>query len=103
MRLYSSLHTYNGAGGQPGQAAYPGGFLNGLILPVTLGTMLLASRRKDIVGDYHHPTWLLVFGVIIVVIAGYSGILSLGIWHSSYQDRPGKHTLDLLTGKASGG
>jgi Mn2+/Fe2+ NRAMP family transporter len=39
--------------------------------------MLLASRRKDIVGDYHHPTWLLVFGVIIVVIAGYSGILSL--------------------------
>jgi Mn2+/Fe2+ NRAMP family transporter len=63
--------------GSPAKLLILAGSLNGLILPVTLGTMLLASRRKDIVGDYHHPTWLLVFGVIIVVIAGYSGILSL--------------------------
>jgi Mn2+/Fe2+ NRAMP family transporter len=63
--------------GSPAKLLILAGSLNGLILPVTLGTMLLASRRKDIVGDYRHPTWLLVFGIIIVVIAGYSGILSL--------------------------
>ena len=63
--------------GSPAKLLILAGSLNGLILPVTLGTMLLASRRKDIVGDYHHPTWLLVFGIIIVIIAGYSGILSL--------------------------
>ena len=64
--------------GSPAKLLILAGSLNGLILPVTLGTMLLASKRKDIVGDYKHPTWLLVFGLIIVVLAGYSGILSLG-------------------------
>jgi Mn2+/Fe2+ NRAMP family transporter len=63
--------------GSPAKLLILAGSLNGLILPVTLGTMLLASKRKDIVGDYHHPTWLLVIGVIIVLVAGYSGILSL--------------------------
>ena len=63
--------------GSPAKLLILAGSLNGLILPVTLGTMLMASRRKDIVGDYHHPTWLLVFGVMIVLVAGYSGILSL--------------------------
>src|SRR5699024_3161256 len=31
------------------------GSLNGMILPLTLGAILLASRNKKIVGDYHHP------------------------------------------------
>lgn len=63
--------------GSPAKLLILAGSLNGLILPVTLGTMLLASRRKDIMGEYKHPTWLLVFGIIIVLVAGYSGILSL--------------------------
>ena len=53
------------------------GSLNGLILPVTLGTMLLACRNKKIVGDYHHPTWLIVFGVLAVLVTAYAGITSL--------------------------
>lgn len=53
------------------------GSLNGLILPITLGTMLLASRRKDIVGDYKHPAWMIVFGVLVVAIALYAGVSSL--------------------------
>lgn len=60
------------------------GSLNGLILPVTLGAMLLACRRKDIVGDYHHPTWLLVFGILTVLITTFAGAISLqgivGLW-----------------------
>ncbi|HHV56453.1 MAG TPA: divalent metal cation transporter [Firmicutes bacterium] len=53
------------------------GSLNGLILPITLGSMLLASRRKDIIGDYKHPNWMIVFGVLVVAIALYAGVSSL--------------------------
>lgn len=63
--------------GKPAKLLILAGSLNGLILPITIGVILLAARRKDIVGDYKHPTWLLVFGLFIVVIAGYVGILAL--------------------------
>ncbi|MAD91658.1 MAG: hypothetical protein CMQ54_02885 [Gammaproteobacteria bacterium] len=43
------------------------GLVNSIILPIVLGMMLLATRRKDIVGDYKHPTYLTLFGFIIVV------------------------------------
>ena len=52
--------------------------VNGLILPITLLVILLASRRKDIVGeDYKHPTVLIVLGVCVVLLTGYSGIKAL--------------------------
>ncbi len=41
------------------------GTLNGLILPVALGVMLLAAHRRRIVGDYHHPRWLTAAGVVV--------------------------------------
>lgn len=54
------------------------GALNGLILPVTLGTMLLASRNKKIVGDdYHHPTILIVLGIVVVLLTGIMGVRSV--------------------------
>ncbi len=63
--------------GKPAKLLILAGSLNGLILPVTLGTILLASRKKEIVGDYKHPTWLIVFGIVIVVVTAYSGFVSL--------------------------
>jgi len=61
------------------------GSLNGLILPLTLGSMLLAARNKKIVGEtYRHPTWMIVFGIIAVLITAYAGWVSLqgmaGLW-----------------------
>lgn len=54
------------------------GSLNGLILPLTLGSILLACRNKKIVGEkYHHPTWMIVFGVIAVIITVIAGWMSL--------------------------
>ena len=50
------------------------GAVNGLILPISLGTMLAASKNKKIVGDYKHPTWLFVLGLVVVVISAYVGI-----------------------------
>jgi Mn2+/Fe2+ NRAMP family transporter len=53
------------------------GSLNGLILPLTLGAMLLGAKNKKIVGDYEHPTWLLVFGILAVLAAAWAGWMSL--------------------------
>ncbi len=65
--------------GRPVTLLILAGALNGLILPFTLGAILIASRNKKIVGeDYHHPTWLVVGGIIVVIITAYSGIKSLG-------------------------
>lgn len=55
------------------------GAVNGLILPISLGVCLVASKNKRIMGqDYHHPTWLFVLGIIVVLASAYVGITSLG-------------------------
>lgn len=65
--------------GQPATLLVLAGALNGLILPITLGVCLIASKKKSIMGEtYHHPTWLLILGIIVVVISAYLGITSLG-------------------------
>lgn len=61
--------------GQPALLLVLAGAFNGLILPITLGICLIASQMKSVVGDsYHHPAWLLVLGVIVVIISAYLGI-----------------------------
>ena len=55
------------------------GAVNGLILPISLGVCLVASKNKKIMGEeYKHPTWLLILGIIVVLVAAYVGITSLG-------------------------
>ncbi len=44
------------------------GTFNGFILPVGLALILLASRKKKIVGDYVHPLWLEFCGWLVVVL-----------------------------------
>lgn len=63
--------------GKPVSLLILAGALNGLILPLTLGVTLLASRRKEIVGDYKHSLILTIFGIAIVIIMGYEGVVSL--------------------------
>ena len=63
--------------GKPVTLLVLAGSLNGLILPITLGVILLGSRKKEIVGDYKHSTLLTVLGAIVVVVSGYAGIMSL--------------------------
>lgn len=65
--------------GQPSTLLVLAGALNGLILPITLGVCLVASKNKRIMGeDYKHPTWLLVLGIVVVIISAYLGIQSMG-------------------------
>jgi Mn2+/Fe2+ NRAMP family transporter len=53
------------------------GALNGLILPVALTVILLASTKKRIIGDYRHPVWMQVAGWLVVVAMGWMGGLLL--------------------------
>lgn len=63
--------------GQPAKILVLVGSLNGLILPIALGVMLIAAYRKKIVGDYKHPLWMTIFGIIIVITMAAIGIYSL--------------------------
>lgn len=64
--------------GRPVTLLILAGAFNGLILPITLGAILFASKRRRIVGDYRHPTWMVIFGIIAVIFTIFAGIMSLG-------------------------
>jgi Mn2+/Fe2+ NRAMP family transporter len=61
--------------GRPVRVLIAVGALNGLILPISLGVMLAASRSVRTVGAYRHPPWLVASGVVVVV-----AMLALGFW-----------------------
>ncbi|MDZ4674147.1 MAG: NRAMP family divalent metal transporter [Gemmatimonadota bacterium] len=63
--------------GRPVAVLVAAGALNGLILPVSLGSMLLVTRRPELVGGYRHPGWLLWAGVIVVVAMTAMGATTL--------------------------
>ncbi|MGS0682612.1 NRAMP family divalent metal transporter [Shewanella sp. 125m-7] len=54
------------------------GLINSLILPVVLAFMLIATRRKDIVGDYKHPLYLSIMGIVIVLGMGIASFSNVG-------------------------
>ncbi|MEU6268239.1 NRAMP family divalent metal transporter [Saccharopolyspora shandongensis] len=55
------------------------GALNGLILPVGFGVlMFVAAKRRDLLGGYRYPRWLLVVGVVAWLLTLYLGFNSLG-------------------------
>ncbi|MGE7664652.1 NRAMP family divalent metal transporter [Ureibacillus composti] len=53
------------------------GALNALILPVALGTLLVAAYKKEIVGSYKHPLWLTITGVIVVIVMSIMSVITL--------------------------
>ncbi|WP_083800965.1 NRAMP family divalent metal transporter [Bacillus sp. m3-13] len=57
--------------GEPVLLLILAGAFNGLILPVALGTLLIAAYKKEIVGDYKHPLWLTIFGAIVFIATAY--------------------------------
>lgn len=59
--------------GRPVKILVAAGTVNGLILPVSLGLMLLAAHRRSIVGDYRHPVWLTAFGALVVLLMAAMG------------------------------
>lgn len=55
---------------------FAGGF-NGLILPIGFTILLYAAwRRRELLGGYHYPGWLLVAGVLVAALTWYMGVVS---------------------------
>lgn len=53
------------------------GSVNGLILPISLGAILLAAHRKSIIGEsYKHPMVLTILGWIMVAFTAWMGAKS---------------------------
>jgi len=63
--------------GEPVLLLILAGAFNGLILPVALGTLLIAAYKKEIVGDYKHPMWLTIFGAIVFIATAYLAAVTL--------------------------
>lgn len=63
--------------GRPVSVLVWAGTINGFILPVGLALILLASRKKSIVGDYSHPLWLQITGWMVVLIMLYFTLQTL--------------------------
>lgn len=63
--------------GRPAQVLVFVGTLNGLILPISLGLILLAAYKTKIVGDYKHPIWMTLSGAVVVVLMAILSAMTL--------------------------
>ncbi len=52
--------------GKPVKILLTVGAINGFILPISLGIMLIAAYRSKIISIYKQPLWLTVLGVLVV-------------------------------------
>lgn len=69
--------------GKPAQVLVFVGTLNGLILPISLGLILLAAYKTKIVGDYKHPIWLTIIGSIVVISMAIMSTITLSRYISN--------------------
>ena len=63
--------------GRPVKVLVAVGALNALILPLSLGAMLVAAGNRSIVGEYRHPRWLVVSGVIVAIAMAAMGLYTV--------------------------
>lgn len=66
--------------GNPVQLLIYAGAINGLILPLALTVILLASRNKMILGQYLHPLWMQIFGWLVVLAVGTMSMITIVRW-----------------------
>ena len=63
--------------GRPVRTLVAVGALNALILPLSLGAMLVAANKRAVVGDYRHPVWLTASGWIVALAMAAMGAYAL--------------------------
>ncbi|MFC4052040.1 NRAMP family divalent metal transporter [Actinomadura syzygii] len=69
-----SAAIYLVIGTAPAKLLVLAGALNGMILPFGLGVLLFAAgRRRDLLGGYRYPVWLLALGVAAWLLSLYLG------------------------------
>lgn len=63
--------------GRPVKVLILVGALNGLILPLSLGVMLVAANRRTVVGVYRHPMALTALGAVVALAMAWLSVLTL--------------------------
>lgn len=66
--------------GKPVQLLVAAGAVNGLILPLALTCILIASRSARLMHGYKHPLWMQSAGWVVVVAVSWMGIITLYDW-----------------------
>nr|WP_295866654.1 NRAMP family divalent metal transporter [uncultured Chitinophaga sp.] len=66
--------------GNPVRLLITAGALNGLILPVALAVILVASLKKKLMGGYQYPVWMQAAGWCVVLIMGWLSVVTLKAW-----------------------
>ena len=59
--------------GRPKQLLILAGAVNGLILPVALAIILIASTNKKLMKGYRHPLWMQLCGWLVVAVMAWMG------------------------------
>lgn len=63
--------------GRPKQLLILAGVINGLILPIALAIILIASTRSNLMKGYRHPLWMQVSGWIVVAVMSWMGFKTI--------------------------
>lgn len=59
--------------GKPKQLLIFAGAINGIILPIALGIILIAATKTKLMKGYKHPLWMQFCGWIVVVVMSWMG------------------------------
>jgi Mn2+/Fe2+ NRAMP family transporter len=62
--------------GQPVKILVYVGMLNGFILPLALGIMLVAAYQMKKI-NYRHPLWLYIFGVVVIIATAWMSMKAM--------------------------
>ena len=63
--------------GKPVMVLVVVGALNGLILPIVLGSLLLAAKKEKIVGAYRHSSFLFYTGWLVFAVMLYMSLQTI--------------------------
>jgi Mn2+/Fe2+ NRAMP family transporter len=63
--------------GQPVKLLILAGAVNGIILPLALAIMLIASHKSSLMNQYKHPAVLQLFGWIVVAVMSWMGWITI--------------------------
>ena len=60
--------------GKPRELLIAAGLVNGLILPVALGIILIAATKPTLMKGYQHPLWMQLAGWVVVLVMSWMAV-----------------------------
>lgn len=77
LAAYLGISGVFGLQNSPTALLVAAGTLNGILLPIALGVILVGARRRSVAGDYRHPMWVTIFGSIAWLVSAAMACLTL--------------------------